>query len=178
MSTFGSNQIKFNIPLSQQDKLKFFEDEVEQNYIASDKNKHPFGVFSDNDEESAYFSDSYNYSELIGDDKYLNFDSGERSDQSQVTSSITQSSSNTGSLRSDVNIIITQQDILAFNEDSITPQYIAPYRNKHIFGVLPYNQTNSFYYSPNYEYGTDHIHEEQQVIKTGGADFKLLWLPM
>lgn len=61
----------------------------------------------------------------------------------------------------------TQQDQtkkLEFNEDAIYGNYIAPSRNKHIFSVLIENQDNTFYFSPEYNYGTDIINQQQQVV--------------
>lgn len=60
----------------------------------------------------------------------------------------------------------TQQQKLAFFEDLIVGSYIAPYRNKHLFGasVMPYDSQHCFYYGDQYTYGNDDINTYQQVI--------------
>lgn len=72
----------------------------------------------------------------------------------------------------------TQSQILSFFEEQVIASYIAPKRNKHIFGVMAYDIDNSFYFSPNYDYGTDAVHEEQQVViihDGGGEGGDLYW---
>lgn len=66
----------------------------------------------------------------------------------------------------------TQAQKLAFNEEQIVASYTAPKRNKHIFGVFSYDEENNFYYSPNYNYGTDSITEVQQVVIINGKEDK------
>ena len=69
----------------------------------------------------------------------------------------------------------TQQQLLAYNQETIDPIYPAPKRNKHIFGVFADDADNSFYFNPNYDYGSDNIpiYQQEVVVKTegeGGAD--------
>lgn len=87
-----------------------------------------------------------------------------------------QTFSNTGSLE--------WEEPASDNESSdsqyqIISSYIAPERNKHIFGLFSHNKDNSFYFGPNYSYGSDAITEEQQVviIDSGGdsCDCDLYW---
>lgn len=63
-----------------------------------------------------------------------------------------------------------QQQILAYNQETIDPTYSAPKRNKHIFGVFSNDMDNSFYFNPNYDYGSDNIpiYQQEVVVKTEG----------
>lgn len=52
--------------------------------------------------------------------------------------------------------LTSQQQKLAFFENPIVATYIAPYRNKHIFGVTFHGkEEDSFSYDEKYVYGTD-----------------------
>ena len=76
----------------------------------------------------------------------------------------------------------TQAQKLAFFQDEIQGNYIAPTRNKHIFSVMSGDTDNTFYFSPNYEYGTDNVTEYQQVVIIddggGGTVEELYWEDM
>lgn len=71
----------------------------------------------------------------------------------------------------------TREEKLAFFEQDRVTSYIAPELNKHIFSVLPHGTDNSFFFGPDYTYGTDTIYEQEQVviIEGGGCDCKLYW---
>lgn len=58
----------------------------------------------------------------------------------------------------------TQLQILAFHQEQILSNYIAPRRNKHILGVMRKNNDNSIYFSPDYSYDADSIEREDQII--------------
>ena len=58
----------------------------------------------------------------------------------------------------------TQEQILNYFQEQVITSYIAPQRNKHIFGELYHNSDNTFYFGPNYHYGDDDIMETQQVV--------------
>lgn len=65
-------------------------------------------------------------------------------------------------------------------EQDITSGYIAPQRNKHIFGVKTHGEENSIFFGPNYSYGTDVIpYYEQEVIVYyeggGSGDYNIYW---
>ena len=73
----------------------------------------------------------------------------------------------------------SQSEKLSLFEEDLVSNYIAPQRNKHIFSVLPENRDNTFFFGPDYVYGSDAIYEQQQVviINDGGSgcDCKLYW---
>ena len=69
-----------------------------------------------------------------------------------------------------------EQKLALFEQDRVT-SYIAPQLNKHIFSVLSHGTENSFFFGPEYVYGTDTIYEEEQVviIESGKCECKLYW---
>ena len=68
-----------------------------------------------------------------------------------------------------------EQKLALFEQDRIS-SYIAPELNKHIFSVLSHGTDNSFFFGPDYIYGTDTIYEQEQVVVVdGGCDCKLYW---
>lgn len=58
----------------------------------------------------------------------------------------------------------TQDQILNYFQEEVISSYIAPQRNKHIFGNFYHNNDNTFYFGPDYNYGDDDIIETQQVV--------------
>ena len=61
--------------------------------------------------------------------------------------------------------LTSQQQKLAFFENSIIRGYIAPYRNKHIFGVTFHGkEEDSFSYNEEYVYGADDIEIIDQIV--------------
>ena len=71
----------------------------------------------------------------------------------------------------------TKAQKLALFEEQIISSYIAPKRNKHIFSVLSHNEDDTFFFGPDYIYGTDTIYEQEQIIETGGkgCECELIW---
>ena len=69
----------------------------------------------------------------------------------------------------------TREEKLAFFEQDRVSSYIAPDLNKHIFSVLSHEKDNSFFFGPDYVYGTDTIYEQEQVVLAGGCECKLIW---
>ena len=72
----------------------------------------------------------------------------------------------------------TREEKLAFFEQNRVTSYIAPEINKHIFSIFPHGTDNSFFFGPNYIYGTDTIFEQEQVVVIGdggSCDCRMYW---
>ena len=163
MATLGSNtNIEAKSSISREQKLNFYEQQIVNNYIAPQKNLNNDGVLQCQTESeiNIVIQPTTSY---IQSDSYLDFNSTTATTTTNVTTQVYHP----------VNVInkMTKQEKVDYFEEQITNNYVAPQRNKHIFGVLPDDDTNSFYYSPNYNYGTDDIAIEDQVvvIDSGGG---------
>lgn len=76
------------------------------------------------------------------------------------------------------NIASTQKQILDFFQEQVVPSYIAPKRNKHIFGVMTHNSDNTVYFGPDYNYGMDNIPVEDQIVIIHDESEGLYWKDM
>ena len=80
-----------------------------------------------------------------------------------------------------VSIAGSNTNYLNLFEQEIVSNYIAPQRNKHIFGVKFHGDDDSIFFGPSYSYGTDAIPSyEQEIIVHyegggGSCDCNLYW---
>ena len=63
MGNFGSNNITINTPLTKEEKINFFQDQINASYIAPSRNKHSFSVLPYDGDNTFYYMPNYSYNE-------------------------------------------------------------------------------------------------------------------